>query len=86
MRGNHYQMQNRVDHSQYYYAAAVVLMVLLIGLVGQCEYLDAPITPLTQEQRAEIMSRQTAQEREDHIDMASRILAGRVEKEWRESK
>ena len=69
----------------YFAVIAVLFIVLTLGIVGQCEYKDRQSVPeLTREQRAEVMSRQTAQEREDHVDMADRVLAARVEREWRE--
>jgi len=69
----------------YFAVVAVLFIVLALGIVGQCEYKDRQSVPeLTREQRAEVMSRQTAFDRAQHIDMADRVLAARVEREWRE--
>lgn len=71
---------------------ATLQIVVMFALMYSCLYLliqaieaDTRDELLTREQKAEVMSRQYSDlEREEHIDMADRILAARVEREWRE--
>jgi hypothetical protein len=85
MRGNYYQTQSKADTRPYFYIIGILIVILLLGIVGQCQYREEQeIQPLTREQRAEIMSRQSEFDREQHIGLADRILAAWVEREWRE--
>ncbi len=74
------------ETAPYFAVVAFLGIMFVMGLVGQCEMKDRQNVPeLTREQKAEVMSRQYSDlEREEHIDMADRILAARVEREWRE--
>jgi hypothetical protein len=58
---------------------AVYSLHLLVAAVEQ----DTIDRGLTQEQRAEVMSRQTEFDRAQNIDLADRVLAARVERSWR---
>jgi hypothetical protein len=71
--------------SPYFAVVAFLGIILIMGLVGQCQYKEEQELPrLTREQRSEIMSRQSEFDREQHVDMADRILAARTERAWRE--
>lgn len=85
MRYNHYTDEEPDRRARYRWAAVLVTLAL-IGIVTRCDYLDEPIEPLTREQRAEVMSRQTAFDREQNVDMADRVMAAKVEREWREGR
>lgn len=63
----------------YFAVIAVLFIVLTLGIVGQCELRE-------KEKEAEYLSRMetSAFDREQNVDMADRILAARVEREWRE--
>ncbi len=69
----------------------VILGTLIIMLAQTCaSALDGSHAAheLTPEQRAEVISRldHSPLEREQHIDLADNILAGKVERNWRERK
>jgi hypothetical protein len=76
------------ETAPYFAVVAFLGIMFVMGLVGQCEMKDRQNVPeLTREQKAEVMSRQYSDlEREEHIDMADRILNKRVEGNWREKR
>jgi hypothetical protein len=79
-----------IDLRVYFSVLAVLIAVCILGLIGQCQYKEQQeneerLTEITPEQKREVMS-WTGYEEAQHLELADRMLTGRVEKDWRETK